>query len=133
MSFIRFDASPLRSPWISMEVHGNPRKSVENFDRRSNWLKIAKNQVLRFLPFYPLISAFQALSCLHAQDLDEIYRLVSKILNFTPCGSVFGRFCVLYGFLLFAGAAGHDRQIPTYVVRLNSYYSSAAVARTVAK
>ena len=31
---------------------------------RSNWLKIAKNNFLRFLPFYPLISAFQALSCL---------------------------------------------------------------------
>ena len=29
-------------------------------------------------------------------DLDEIYRLVSKILNFTPCGSVFARFCVFY-------------------------------------
>ena len=32
--------------------------------RRSKWLKMTKNQVLRFLPFYPLISAFQALSCL---------------------------------------------------------------------
>ena len=29
-------------------------------------------------------------------DLDEIYRLVSKILNFMPCGSVFDRFCVLW-------------------------------------
>ena len=32
-----------------------------------------------------------------------------------------------------AGAAGNDRQIPTYMVRPNSYYSSAAVVRTVAK
>ena len=32
--------------------------------RRSKWLKMRKNHVLRFLPFYPLISAFQALSCL---------------------------------------------------------------------
>ena len=29
--------------------------------RRSKWLKITKNNVLRFLPFYLLISAFQAL------------------------------------------------------------------------
>ena len=28
-------------------------------------------------------------------NLDEIYRLVSKILNFMACGSVFDRFCVL--------------------------------------
>ena len=28
----------------------------------SKWLEIAKNDVLRFLPFYPLISSFQALS-----------------------------------------------------------------------
>ena len=32
--------------------------------RRSKQLKITKNYVLRFLPFYPLISTFQALSCL---------------------------------------------------------------------
>ena len=32
--------------------------------RRSKWLKIMTNHVLRFLPFYPLISAFQALSCI---------------------------------------------------------------------
>ena len=31
---------------------------------RSNWLKIAKNNFLRFLAFYPLRLAFQALSCL---------------------------------------------------------------------
>ena len=30
--------------------------------RRSKWLKIAKNDVLRFWHFYPLISAFQAFS-----------------------------------------------------------------------
>ena len=30
----------------------------------SKWLEIAKNDVLRFLLFYPLISAFQALSCI---------------------------------------------------------------------
>ena len=32
--------------------------------KRSKWLKMRKNYVLRFLPFYHLIAAFQALSCL---------------------------------------------------------------------
>ena len=31
--------------------------------RRSKWLKMTKNHVLRFLHFYPLILAFQVLSC----------------------------------------------------------------------
>ena len=86
---------------------------------------------LAFLP--PLYRRFTLSRVSHAQDLDEIYRLVSEFLNFMPCGLVFGRFCVLYGLLLFAGAVGNDRQIPTYTVRPNSYYSAAAVARTVAK
>ena len=86
-----------------------------------------------FCPLTPLFRRFRLSRVWHAQDLDEIYRLVSKNLNFMPCGSVIGRFCVLYGLLLFAGAAGNDRQIPTYMVRRNSYYSSAAVARTVAR
>ena len=30
----------------------------------SKWLEIVKNYVLRFLPFYPLISVFQAFSCI---------------------------------------------------------------------
>ena len=38
-------------------------KKYENFNRCSKWLKMPKNQVLRFLPFYPLILAFQASSC----------------------------------------------------------------------
>ena len=65
-----------------------------SFMRCSKWLQIVKNHVLRFLPFYPLILALQALSCLQAIDLEKIYRLVSKILNFMACGSVLGRFCV---------------------------------------
>ena len=40
------------------------RYSIVFVLRRSKWLKIPKNHVLRFLPFYPLISASQALSCL---------------------------------------------------------------------
>ena len=52
-----------RFSWIFWDFRGNPRKSVVNFNRRSNWLKIVKNNFLRFLAFYPLISAFQASSC----------------------------------------------------------------------
>ena len=47
-----------------------------------------------FCLFTPLYRRFRLSRVSHAQDLDEIYRLVSKILNFTPCGSVFDRFCV---------------------------------------
>ena len=64
--------------------------------RCSKWLKIAKNNFLRFLLFYPLYWRFRLSRVSHAQDLDEIYRLVSKILNFMPWGSLFGRFCVFY-------------------------------------
>ena len=49
-----------------------------------------------FCLFTSLFRRFRLSRAWHAQDLDEIYRLVSKILNFTPCGSVFGRFCVSY-------------------------------------
>ena len=47
-----------------------------------------------FCLFTPLYRRFRLSRVLHAQDLDEIYRLVSKILNFMPCGSVFDRFRV---------------------------------------
>ena len=49
-----------------------------------------------FCLFTPLYRRFRLSRVSHAQDLDEIYRLVSKILKFTPCGSVFGGFCVFY-------------------------------------
>ena len=85
-------------PWVG----GRPIKSYQfslifvNFHWGvQNWLKIVKNNFLRFCLFTPLYRCFRLSRVLHAQDLDEIYRLVSKILNFTPCGSVFDRFCVL--------------------------------------
>ena len=49
-----------------------------------------------FCLFTPLFRRFRLSRVSHAQDLDEIYRLVSKILNFMPCGLVFGGFCVFY-------------------------------------
>ena len=53
-----------------------------------------ENKVLRCCLFTPLYRRFRLSRVSQAIDLDEIYRLVSKILNFMPCGSVFGRFCV---------------------------------------
>ena len=47
-----------------------------------------------FCLFTPLYWRFRLSRVSQSIDLDEIYRLVSKILNFTPCGSVLGRFCV---------------------------------------
>ena len=49
-----------------------------------------------FCLFTPLYRRFRLSRVSQRIDLDEIYRLVSKILNFTPCGSVFGRFCIFY-------------------------------------
>ena len=47
-----------------------------------------------FCLFTPLYRRFRVSRVSHAQECEEIYRLVSKVLNFTPCGSVFDRFCV---------------------------------------
>ena len=53
------DLSEKRPEYVKvMEIHRF------SFRRCSKWLQIAKNHVLRFLPFYPLTLAFQALSCL---------------------------------------------------------------------
>ena len=61
-----------------------------------NCWKSRKTKFYVFCLFTPLYRRFRLSRVSHAQDLDEIYRLVSKILNFMPCGSVFGRFCVFY-------------------------------------
>ena len=47
-----------------------------------------------FCLFTPLYRRFRLSRVSQRIDHDEIYRLKSKILNFTPCGSVFDRFCV---------------------------------------
>ena len=44
--------------------------------------------------FTPLYWRFRLSHALQTVDLEEIYRLVSKILNFMACGLVLGRFCV---------------------------------------
>ena len=47
-----------------------------------------------FCLFTPLYWRFRLSHALQTVDLEEIYRLVSKLLNFMPCCSVLGRFCV---------------------------------------
>ena len=79
-----------RFSWIFIDF---PKFSL----RRSKWLKISKNKVYLFCLFTPLYRHFRFSRVSHVQDLDEIYRLVSKILDVMPCGSVFGRFCALDG------------------------------------
>ena len=67
------------------------RGGLEEDWRCLNWLKIAKNYVSRFFNFSPLYRRFRLSRVFRTIDIEEIYRLVSKILNFKPCGSVFGR------------------------------------------
>ena len=47
-----------------------------------------------FCLFTPLYGRFRLSRASQTIDIEKIYRLVSKILNFMPCGSVLGRFCV---------------------------------------
>ena len=47
-----------------------------------------------FCLFTPLYWRFRLSRASQTIDIEKIYRLVSKILNFMPCGSVLGRFCV---------------------------------------
>ena len=61
-----------------------------------NGWKSWKNMFYVFCLFTPLYRRFRLSRVSQTIDLDEIYRFVSKILNFMPCGSVFGRFCVLW-------------------------------------
>ena len=61
-----------------------------------NGWKSRKTRFYVFCLFTPLYRRFRLSRVSQTIDLEEIYRLVSKILNFTPCGSVFDRFCVLW-------------------------------------
>ena len=49
-----------------------------------------------FCLFTALYWCFRLSRASQTIDIEKIYRLVSKILNFMPCGSVWGRFCVQY-------------------------------------
>ena len=61
-----------------------------------------------FLP--PIFRRFRPSHVENPIKLDDTYRLVSKMLNFMPCGSVLGHFCVFS--ILFYGSesqGGHIR------------------------
>ena len=60
-------------------------------------LKMGENhekQCFTFFAFLPPYIRVSGSLVWHAQEHEEIYRLVSKILNFMPCGSVFDRLYV---------------------------------------
>ena len=54
--YVRTSLKNVRNLWKMQVFYDFP-------SGRSNWLQITKNRLLRFLPFYPLILVFQALSC----------------------------------------------------------------------
>ena len=47
-----------------------------------------------FCIFIPLYGRFRLSHASQMIDIENIYRLVSKILIFIPCGSVLDRFCI---------------------------------------
>ena len=59
-----------------------------------NGWKSWKTRFYVFCLFTPLYRRFRLSRVSQRIDIDESYRLVSKILNFMPCGSVFDLFCV---------------------------------------
>ena len=82
-----------------------------------NGWKSWKTTFYVFCLFTPLYRRFRLSRVWHAQDLDEIYRLVSKILNFTPCGLVFDRFCVE----ALKMAENHEKPCSTFFAFLSPY------------
>ena len=69
--------------WIFIDVH---------WGAQNGW-KYRKTFFYVFCLFTPLFRRFRLSRVSQTQEREEIYRLVSKILNFMPCGSVFDRFC----------------------------------------
>ena len=55
-----------------------------------------KTMLYVFCLFTSLYRCFRLSRVSQTQEREEIYRLVSKIINFTTCGSLFDRFCVLW-------------------------------------
>ena len=58
-------------------------------------LQSGTTSVSCFSMFTALYRCLMLFHTYQTMDFEEIYRLVSKILNSMHCGSVFGRFCVL--------------------------------------
>ena len=85
------DRSSLDCCWIF--VASNTAKCLQNGIRyvrmSSKWRKTVFSI---FWLFTPLYRRFRLPHICQTIDLEEIYRLVSNILNFKACGSVFGSF-----------------------------------------
>ena len=75
-----------RVSWIFVNFHWGAK----------NCWKSRKTKFYVFCLFTSLYRRFRLSRVSHAQECEEIYRLVSKIISFMPCGSVFDRFCVLW-------------------------------------
>ena len=56
-----------------------------------NCERIPKTRVSRFCLFTPLLRRFRLSRVSKSIDLDDTYRLVSKMFNFMPCGSVLSK------------------------------------------
>ena len=56
--------------------------------------RIRKPKFHVFWFFTPLFGRFRLSSVFQTTGLEEIYRLILKILDFMPCGSLFSRFWV---------------------------------------
>ena len=87
------DARSIKISTQWCQIHQNVIKITLGLDAR-NGCKSRKTTFCVFWLFTPLYRRFRLSRVCQTIDLEEIYGLVSTILNFTPCGSVFGRFSV---------------------------------------
>ena len=85
----KFFISCLLARYRKLEIHRHIMKISTG--GRNGW-KCRKTRFYVFCLFTPLYWRFRLSHALQTVDLEEIYRLVPKILNFMPCGSVLGRF-----------------------------------------
>ena len=85
--------------WIS-GVSGNIRGESGVYPKISTGAQIGwrsrKSGSRVFCILTPLYQHFRPCHVSQTINLEEIYRFVSKILNFMPCGLALGRFCVLW-------------------------------------
>ena len=75
----------------------DPSKCYQNGARTGgsqNGCKSRKTIFYVFGPFTPFYHRFRLSSMFQTIDIEEIYRLVSKILNFMAYGSVLSRFSI---------------------------------------
>ena len=81
--------------WMYLCVSGVYLGCIPKFQQVFKLAESREKPVPTFFAFLPpLYGHFRLSHASQTIDIEKIYRLVSKILNFMPCGSVLGRFCV---------------------------------------